>query len=410
MNIVFFAHPDFLEHQSMPRFTRMLADGMQERGHAVQVWAPQPICSRLPVPGSLKKWLGYVDQYVLFPFKVRQRLKQTPADTLYVFTDHALGPWVPLVADKAHVVHCHDFLAQRSALGEIPDNATSWSGRVYQRYIHRGYAQGKHFISVSYRTREDLQTFVPAPLTSKVVYNGLNQKFKPKEPVEARMQLGARLQLDLAGGYLLHVGGNAWYKNRLGVVELYDAWRATTTSRLPLLLIGETPSQALQEKRLASAFRDDIHFFSGVEDTYVQLAYAGATVFLFPSLAEGFGWPIAEAMASGCPVITTDEVPMTEVAGGAGFLIPRRPHEAAKVEAWAQQGARTLEQVVGLTAEERKDAVAAGIRSAQRFDPVVTINTIEATYKTIVEGPKNGTIPLDKHAMKASPNAYQPNS
>jgi glycosyltransferase involved in cell wall biosynthesis len=75
----------------------------------------------------------------------------------------------------------------------------------------------------------------------------------------------------------------------------------------------------------SSPYKADIHWLSGIDDEHVAHAYSGAAVFLFPSLGEGFGWPIAEAMASGCPVVTTDEAPMTEVAGEAGFLIPRRP-------------------------------------------------------------------------------------
>ena len=62
-------------------------------------------------------------------------------------------------------------------------------------------------------------------------------------------------------------------------------------------------------------------------DDLVKMAYVGASLFLFPSLAEGFGWPIAEAMASGCPVITTNKRPMTEVTKGTGRLIEKMPKE-----------------------------------------------------------------------------------
>jgi glycosyltransferase involved in cell wall biosynthesis len=74
---------------------------------------------------------------------------------------------------------------------------------------------------------------------------------------------------------------------------------------IPLLLIGESPDMKLLEAYSKSPFKSDIHILTGIEDKWVQRAYAGAIVFLFPSYAEGFGWPIAEAMASGCPVITT---------------------------------------------------------------------------------------------------------
>ncbi len=132
----------------MPRFTDMLAAGMRERGHKTEIWMPLQHVSRLSMPQKLKKWAGYIDQYILFPKVVRNKIRSYSGDTLFVFTDHALGPWVPLLKNRFHVIHCHDFLAQCSALGEISENPTAWTGVKYQAFIRRGYAQGKNFISV----------------------------------------------------------------------------------------------------------------------------------------------------------------------------------------------------------------------------------------------------------------------
>lgn len=390
MNIVFFAHPAFLGHQSMPRFARLLADGMRERGHKVALWLPQARFFSLPIAKAIRKWLGYIDQYIIFPSEVRSRMKQCSPDTLFVFTDQALGPWVPLVVDRPHVIHCHDFLALRSALGEIPENKTSWTGRQYQDLIRRGFSQGKYFISVSQKTNEDLHRFLPAnPLYSEVVYNGLNQSFAPYDPGEARILIGNKFGLNLTTGYLLHVGGNQFYKNRSGVIEIYDAWRSTSGSKMSLLLIGDAPSQSLLKVYEQSPFKSDIYFLSGVTDEFVRLAYSGASVFLFPSLAEGFGWPIAEAMASGCPVITTDDAPMTEVAGNAGFFIPRRPQNESAAAAWAAGAAKVVHAVVRISVGDHKCAVEAGLTNAKRFDPEVALNRIEAIYQNIIKAHKN---------------------
>ncbi|RYY06240.1 MAG: glycosyltransferase family 1 protein, partial [Sphingobacteriaceae bacterium] len=119
----------------MPRFAKMLADGMKKREHQVKIWSPEPRFYNLPLPKSLKKWLGYVDQYLVFPAQTRKLLRATSDDTLFILTDQALGPWMPLIANRAHVIHCHDFLAQQSALNLIPENRTSWTGKQYQAYI-----------------------------------------------------------------------------------------------------------------------------------------------------------------------------------------------------------------------------------------------------------------------------------
>jgi glycosyltransferase involved in cell wall biosynthesis len=385
MNLVFFAHPLFLGSQSMPRFAGMLAKGMEARGHSVEVWSPEPNFFKVPVPGGLKKWMGYLDQYMVFPAQVNKRIKQLPPDTLFVLTDHALGPWVPLVAHRHHVIHCHDFLAQRSALGEIPQNKVQWTGKKYQQYIRQGYRKGKNFISGSSKTREDLHRFLTAkPLRSAVVHNGLNQKFLPADVSRARTLMSDKTKIDLASGYLLHIGGNQWYKNRVGVLELYDAWRSNTDMKQPLLMIGAQPNEELLNTRNRSQFKHDIYFLTGIDDEYVRIAYNGASLFLFPSLAEGFGWPIAEAMASGCLTLTTDEAPMSEVAGDAGFLIPRRPYGAAEAIAWAKVGATIIDKIMRMSIDEREWAIHAALVNARRFDTDHALNKIEEIYRDIL--------------------------
>lgn len=386
MHIVFFTHPDFLGHQSMPRYTQLLAEGMKARGHKVEMWTPRPRLMRFGGLRPLKKWLGYMDQYLVFPLEVKKRLRRCTLDTLFVFTDHALGPWVPLVKKRAHVIHCHDFLAQRSAQHEIEENPTGWTGRRYQSFIRRGYSMGKHFISVSQKTRDELHRFLPAsPQRSEVVYNGLTYAFQPCESSKVRALLACKTRLELSGGYLLHVGGNQWYKNRLGVIEIYEAWRKNHKTRLPLLMIGEPPASTITKRLAQSPYTKDIYWLSGLSNEWLAMAYAGASVLVFPSTAEGFGWPIAEAMASGCPVITTHEAPMTEVAGTAGFFIPRRPYLPEKAAEWAAGAARVVDQVIGLAPAEREKVVVAGLANARRFDPKHALDKIEGIYYQILQ-------------------------
>lgn len=383
MKILFLTHPNFFNSQSMPRFANMLADGMKRRGHTVQVISPKPYFFRLSFPDAVKKWLGYIDQYIIFPRQLRRLLKKEK-DILVVFTDQALGPWVPIASQLPHVIHCHDFLAQRSALGEIKENPTGITGRLYQAYIRYGYTKGRNFISVSQRTQQDLHRFMPdKPALSRVVYNGMNRSFSCHLPEQARASFGKRVNLDLASGYLLHVGGNSWYKNRRGIIEIYDAYRSKGGEPLPLLFVGESPEGDVLLAYQSSPYKQDIYFFQGIEDKYVQYAYSGACVFLFPSLAEGFGWPIAEAMACGCPVITTNETPMTEVAGKAAFLIERRPADGSGVAEWAHQSAEILRRVIALTEEERADVKSAGLENVLRFNSELALDQIESIYKEV---------------------------
>lgn len=391
MNLVILTHPAFNKSQSMPRFTKMLAEGMRERGHAVKLWSPIPRFLRIPAPIAIKKWLGYVDQYIIFPFKVQGLLKKCPPDTLFIFTDQALGPWVPLVAERHHVIHCHDFLALKSALGEVKENPTSWTGCQYQALIRWGFSKGSHFISVSSHTNSELQRFLPKkPVTSAVVYNQVASVFQPRDPLSARHNLSEKLagvlvnSASIKRGYLLHVGATVWYKNKRGVLELYQAWRKISNNPLPLIMIGDLPSEDLIRWVKNTSWGRDVIFLTGVQEELMALAYSGATVFLFPSLEEGFGWPIAEAMASACPVITTNKPPMTEVGGNAAFYISRRPEQKNEVNAWAENGAMMIEQLVNMSSVERQEAVNTGLQNVGRFSSQAVLDQIDGFYKQIV--------------------------
>ncbi len=358
---------------------------MRSRGHQVNLWSPLPFFSKLPFKGKYHKWLGYIDQYIVFPSRIKKKLRNIPPDTLFVFSDHALGPWVPMVKNFPHVIHCHDFLAQRSALDQIPENKLGWTGKTYQRFIRKGYLQGKYFISISKKTKHDLHQFLIAePLKSEMVYNGLNQKFNHVSAIDARIWITKNAGIYLDNGFIIHVGGNQFYKNRMGVIEIYDQWRLMSDKTFPLLLIGEAPETNLKRRHYESPFKDSIHFLTDKNDQFVRVAYSGAQLMLYPSIAEGFGWPIAEAMASGCPVITTNEAPMNEVAGQAAFFIPIKPKFPDEIIKWAKNAGGVLEEILNFTSEKRADIISRGIENTKRFDPQIMLDEIELIYKEIV--------------------------
>lgn len=370
----------------MDTFTNMLSAGMKARGHHVETWFPRPLFSRLQSTPTIQKWLGYVDQFIIFPLLVKSRVGRFDKKTLFVFTDQALGPWVPLVANKSHVIHCHDFMALQSAEGEIAENETGMTGRIYQSFIKKGYQHGKNFISVSKKTKADLKRYLTkVPERNEVVYNGLKPEYCYIAPVFARTFMKNETGLNLVNGYLLHVGGNQWYKNRNGLVEIYNALRENSEIILPLLLVGEQPSSELSALIRNSAWRKDIHVLTGHDDQFIQYAYSGSTALLFPSIAEGFGWPIIEAMACGTLVITTNVDPMIEVAGDAAFYIDKRPQGLVRAAIWALQSAKVVEQTVCLSPQKRQERIEAGLVNASCFSLSNSLDKIEAIYLTTIE-------------------------
>jgi glycosyltransferase involved in cell wall biosynthesis len=385
MRIVIFCHPPYLPSQSMPRFAEMLRSSFQALGHEVKLWAPHPRFHKLFAGHPYGKWGGYIDQYLIFPRRVREALAAEPADTMFVFADQALGPWVPLIKGRPHVVHVHDLLNLRSALGDDPGHVTSLSGRIYQRYIRRGFRLARHYISVSKKTREDLHRFggVDA-VTSEVVYNGLNYPYRPMPEPQALDTLRAAGLPAPPGGMLLHVGGGQWYKNKGGLIALYSRYVTETANPLPLWCIGPKPSPGIARMIRRIPAEGQVAFFQNLDNATLQAAYSYARVFLFPSFAEGFGWPLIEAQACGCPVITTDEAPMNEVAGDAARYIPRLA-PTADVDAWAAHGARVLRELLALDPAERLEVVQRGYGWVKQFDSATAIARYLEIYQRILD-------------------------
>lgn len=388
MNLVLYTHPAFLGLRSQAHFAHMLAGAYEARGHRVAVRQPEAIVRQRVPTGRQSKWAGHIDQYLLFPRRMRAAMRDDPADTLYVFCDQALGPWIPQAAHRPHVVHCHDLLALRSALGDIPENPTSLTGRIYQRYIRRGFRRARHFISISNKSRDDLHRFGGVtPVTSEVVYNGLNHPYRPLAPEAALARLReAGLPAD-ERGCLLHVGGGQWYKNSAGVVKLYARYVAAAlrdhTAPLPLWMVSPPPDAAVQAALAQVPAPGQVRFFSGLDTDTLEALYSHAQALLFPSLAEGFGWPIAEALACGCPVITTGEAPMTEVGGDAATYLPRLAPDDDP-QAWAQAGAEVLAAVLNRPACARERVSAAGRAWAIRFNADTAIDHYLSIYQRVL--------------------------
>jgi glycosyltransferase involved in cell wall biosynthesis len=383
MNIILFSHPAFMNSQSMPRFAKLLEQAYLSRGHNVQIWAPQPYFYKLIPQGKLSKWARYIDQYLLFPFWVRAQLKHQHPNSLYVFCDQALGPWIPLVKDKPHVVHVHDLLALRSALGYIPENPTSWTGYLYQRYIRYGFKQAKHFISVSNKTRDDLLLFGQVnPITSEVVYNGLNYPYTPMLESDAIPLLIKANLITAPNGFLLHLGGSQWYKNLAGVMQIYTEYAKITKNALPLYCVSPKPNAAIEKLISIMPENAKVIFIQGIDSPTLNAAYSMAAAFIFPSLAEGFGWPIAEAQACGCPVLTTDAAPMNEVGSNVVTYIPLLKVKDDPI-IWASQAAEKLLTLINAPISERETMKKAGIENVAKFNASIAIEAYLAIYQQV---------------------------
>jgi glycosyltransferase involved in cell wall biosynthesis len=329
MKILLIGNYVYSYQESMERFASVLLQGLTAAGHEVRLIRPTPYFGRLrPSPTGVGKWLGYIDRFVIFPFVLVRALKWPH---IVHICDHANAVYVKYLRRCLHVVTCHDMLAIRSAFGEIPKNPTRWTGRKLQRMILKGLNRARRVICVSESTKADLLRISHLNRAQiGVIYNGLNYPYRPMEEGERLARLEA-LALD-GNPFLLHVGGNQWYKNRPGVLKIFShLLRVPEVSELTLVMVGKPWTTEMRRFVAEQELGGKVVELVNVSNEDLRALYSGAVALVFPSLHEGFGWPILEAQACGCPVFTSNRPPMAEVSSDAAIYIdPERTDDAAQ--------------------------------------------------------------------------------
>jgi len=358
--------------KSMQRFSAMLEEHLCSHGHDVRILKPPVFFGRIIKSAyGIGKWLGYVDKLLIFPFVIRRAVGW--ANIVHV-CDHSNAIYTKYLKDVPHLVTCHDMLAVRSALGEIPENITKWSGRILQRMILRGLMHARHIICVSESTKIDVLRLTSiSPSNMSVIYNGLNYNFSPMTNDEVKRHL-ENAGITYEAKYLLHVGGNQWYKNRIGVLKIFhEVIKLQGAQDYRLIMVGEHWSLAMKEYVRTNQLSSYVMELTNVGNESLRALYTGATALLYPSLFEGFGWPIVEAQACGCPVFTTNRPPMTEVGGDAAIYI-----DPEKISETGRKVTDKLNTLMGLRE--------AGFRNAKRFLTSRMISEYEIAYESLFQG------------------------
>jgi glycosyltransferase involved in cell wall biosynthesis len=318
------------QQYSMLGFCSMLESELRKAGNSVRLIRPEIRLGRMRTTADeLRKWLGYIDKFILFPAHLRTAAKAV--DVVHI-CDHSNSLYAKHCGSTTCVVTCHDLLAVRAARGDFPQVRTRWSGRRFQRMIVNGLERARHVACDSEATRADVVRLcsVSASRTS-VVHIGLNFAYRSAGEAE---QAACLSSLGIARGerFILHVGSPSWYKNQHGLIRIFERLAASPQVR-DLGLIMVTGSMTPELRRLIATYRlqSRVRVLSDVQPKDLRALYSAATALLFPSLCEGFGWPIIEAQACGCPVFTSNRAPMTEVGGdGAVYIDPDNPEEAAR--------------------------------------------------------------------------------
>lgn len=238
---------------------------------------------------------------------------------LFHITHHLWHP--PRLARLSSMVHDPTPLT-------LPECHTSSNIRYFERFVEKTMPKLDAIVTPSYAVKRDLVRYCAASEERiTVIPHGVDEDFFEATPAQREV---ARQTYDLPDRYILFVGSVEPRKNLLRLLEAYDLLPEKLRAQHPLLLVGP-PGWNNEEiqKRLSKARHVRVVGF--VRRELLPAVYESCSLFAFPSLYEGFGMPVLEAMAAGAPVMTSKRSALPEVVGQTGLLVhPKKPEEMAE--------------------------------------------------------------------------------
>lgn len=373
----------------MRRYGDWLASGFRAKGWTVEALRPSPFLGKLkPSASGLGKYLGYIDKYVLFPRRLNKIFRSGHFD-IACLPDHSHAMYLRNLRKMPAVVHCHDLFAIRAALGKIDHQPTRFSGRIYQRWIAKSLFQARYVCCVSKQTCTEFQETFPnfsGQLT--VTPNGRNYPYSPMTGEEAQRKLEEfRNERELSKSpFILHVGGNQWYKNRNGLVKSFAQFCSNGENNLHLWLVGKAPSESLRKTITATGYANRIHCIEAVSNDELELLYNTCEFFCFLSISEGFGWPVTEAQACGAAVLACDKDPMREVGGKAAYYAPALSEDHELPNEWYAQVAGRMREILDRSESQKAQDRKAALQQAAKYEPDKCFEGIFNFYQQTLSG------------------------
>ncbi len=360
--------------ESMLRFADCLASSLTAAGVAVEGIAPDArIARNRDISGGLGKWLAYLDKFVLFPRVLRRKTSSLPPRSVVHICDHSNAMYVTATRARRTLVTCHDLLAVRGALGDDVDCPASATGKILQKWILSSLGKSHAVVCDSTATLEDFKRLQPSfQGIRRVILLGQNGSFSRLTSDETTRRLAGHPRLVGTIPYLLHVGSGIKRKNREGILRVFARIAGDWPGNLVFAGGPLTHEQSALARELG--VQDRVISVTNMADAVLEALYNRAFALFFPSTSEGFGWPVVEAQACGCPVITSDRTSLPEVAG-PGALI-RDPKDEAGYAA----------DILALCDPSKRAAVvAAGTANASRFTTARMIDDYLAAYRELLE-------------------------
>jgi glycosyltransferase involved in cell wall biosynthesis len=312
------------------------------------------------------RWLHILWQRLRLPLPI-----QAVTGPLDLF--HSPDFVLPPVGRTAAILTVHDLSFMRVPECYVP------SFRSYlEAAVSRAVRRARWILADSESTRRDLVQLLDVGLERvMVLYPGVEARFRPIRELE--LLDCVRLRYGLPDYFILGLGTLQPRKNFVGLIEAFSQLLAHShnqNDKLHLVIVGR--EGWLAEDIPAAIARlglgEQVRLVGFVQDVDLPALYNLASVFAFPTLYEGFGLPVLEAMACGTPVVAADNSSIPEVVGEAGLLVPTNDLPALVAALNSILGESTL----------RNRLVAAGRKQACRFAWARSASQLSEVYQRVL--------------------------
>lgn len=282
-----------------------------------------------------------------FEWAVSRALKKDKADIFY-----SPDGYTSLSNSSKHLMICHD-IAHVHYPEVIPKNVKNY----YDKYVPKFLNRADKILCVSQATKEDvINQYNIKGAKLGVAHNGCRGFFLP---LEENQKQETRKKFTKAKSYFLFVGAIHPRKNTGRLLKAFEIFKQRIKSEMQLAIVGNFSWMNDELKTIynSSQVKEDIHFLGYLNQEELHQITASAEALVYPSLFEGFGVPILEAMNCDVPVICSNTSSMPEVGGDAAYLIdPNNENEIADAM-----------QVVSTDLKLRKRMIMEGKRQREKF-------------------------------------------
>lgn len=337
-------------------------------------WIGNPAALLDPAIGRRTGWAKFRRRLVsrLPAWFTRRQLRMACRGRLF----HGPNYFLPDCAEIG-VATVHDL-----SIFKFPETHPAERLRHFERDFDRSMTRATRLITDSESTRRELAAFLGWPESRiSAVHLGVSDDFAPRGESELAPRLNAH---GLAPqGYVLCV---STLEPRKRIGDLLQAYRTLPDAirrNFPLVLVGGAGwlSERLHEDIDRATAQGWLRYLGYVLEQDLPVLYAGASLFVYPSVYEGFGLPVVEAMASGVPVITSDQSSLPEVTQGAALLV-----SPGDIDGLAAAIARGIGDV-----SWRSEARARGLAAARSYSWERCVgNTIRVYQAAMAEGGYHG--------------------